>query len=411
MANPTPYTVQYSFSGFQANNPTSPLPAPKVDNELANIAVSNASIISAIEDVRRSDGALKNGVVTFDALTPGLQFTIDPTNGEAVAAAIVVAQASAAAAAVSDTSAGTSATAAATSATAAAASAATVDLTNYLAKANNLAGIGSPDTARANLDAAKVDGSDMIGRLATVTLLNVSDWNSVVTSGWFAGGAATPNAPDTLSTWLAQVIAFSANSVTQIAYCISNAGISTSDVTIYRRHSYDNAGVRTWQPWESASPVPVGSTIWVNGTTAPAGFLKENGALLSRTDFPALYAFASASGNIVSDATWLAGSTGAFSTGDSSTTFRIPDSRGEFIRSWDDSRGADPGRSIGVWQPDALKDHTHTVPASSNGVTYAPNAGSSTGFSSTPQSSGGSSLGSFAETRPRNVAKLACIKF
>jgi hypothetical protein len=36
MPYPTPYTVSYSFSGFQASNPTTPLPLPALDNELAN---------------------------------------------------------------------------------------------------------------------------------------------------------------------------------------------------------------------------------------------------------------------------------------------------------------------------------------------------------------------------------------
>jgi hypothetical protein len=40
MSNPQPYVVTYSFSGFQASNPTTPLPAPQVDNELANAAAA-----------------------------------------------------------------------------------------------------------------------------------------------------------------------------------------------------------------------------------------------------------------------------------------------------------------------------------------------------------------------------------
>jgi len=78
-----------------------------------------------------------------------------------------------------------------------------------------------------------------------------------------------------------------------------------------------------------------------------------------------------ASGNIVSDASWLAGSSGAFSTGDLSTTFRLPDARGEFIRGYDDGRGVDSGRVIGARQADSLKDHTHSY--------TAPNANTTTG--------------------------------
>jgi phage-related tail fiber protein len=196
--------------------------------------------------------------------------------------------------------------------------------------------------------------------------------------------------------------------VTQIAYPFVNASSGNAAVTPYRRHSHDVAGTRTWNQWESMGPVQVGSTVWVNSTSAPPGFVKENGALLSRATYPALYAYAAASGNIVSEASWAGGNSGAFSTGDLSTTFRIPDSRGEFIRGYDDSRGIDTGRVLGARQLDELKAHIHGngggffITSSGGGVF---NAGASGGQQSTTSSAGGS------ETRPRNIAKLACIKY
>jgi hypothetical protein len=93
--------------------------------------------------------------------------------------------------------------------------------------------------------------------------------------------------------------------------------------------------------------LPIGSTVWVNALAAPAGFMKENDALISRASFPRLWAFADASSNIVSEASWLAGFSGAFSTGDLTTTFRIAEARGEFVRGFDDSRGVDASRSPG----------------------------------------------------------------
>lgn len=69
MADPSKYNPEYSFSGYQASNPSRPLPAPSLDNELANIAASVDEAVEAIKDVRRSDGALKNGVVTPDSLS------------------------------------------------------------------------------------------------------------------------------------------------------------------------------------------------------------------------------------------------------------------------------------------------------------------------------------------------------
>lgn len=68
MAAPTPYTPTYSFAGFQALNPGQPLPAAPLDVQLANIEAAVASLISALADVRRADGRIENGSVTFDAL-------------------------------------------------------------------------------------------------------------------------------------------------------------------------------------------------------------------------------------------------------------------------------------------------------------------------------------------------------
>lgn len=113
MADPVGYNVSYSFGGFQANNPSTPLPAPKVDNELANIATSIGSLLSSVTDIRRSDGALQNGLVDYDALASEIRLLF---NNGAVDNATLLADAVA--------SASGSATSASTSADAAAASAA-----------------------------------------------------------------------------------------------------------------------------------------------------------------------------------------------------------------------------------------------------------------------------------------------
>ncbi|KVN83419.1 hypothetical protein [Burkholderia ubonensis] len=111
----------------------------------------------------------------------------------------------------------------------------------------------------------------------------------------------------------------------------------------------------------------VGSIVWEPRTSARAGYLKLNGALLSRAAFPALWAYAQGSGALVSDAAWNANSWGCFSTGDGSTTFRIPELRGEHLRSWDDGRGADSGRAIGTFQASQNIFHAHGASASAVG--------------------------------------------
>lgn len=139
--------------------------------------------------------------------------------------------------------------------------------------------------------------------------------------------------------------------------------------------------------WTSPAGVPAGAVAHFAMSTAPSGWLKANGALVSRTTYAALFA--------------AIGTT--FGAGDGATTFKLPDLRGEFLRGWDDGRGVDAGRVMGSWQADEFKSHSHTVAQGSTAGSVA-SFMDATGTTQT-QATGG------AETRPRNIAMLACIKF
>ena len=165
----------------------------------------------------------------------------------------------------------------------------------------------------------------------------------------------------------------------------------------------------------SAAPmIPVGSVAAFPFTTNPVGWLKLNGALLNRADYPELWSAAQSSGNIVTEAVWTATNTGSFSTGNLSTTFRIPDLRGEFVRGWDDSRGVDSGRGIGVYQVDAFKAHRHlllfkSLPGANTSVPIEPVL--TENYQAEGYSDSQVSLEGGTETRPRNASLLYCIKF
>ncbi|OUM01743.1 hypothetical protein A8M77_14370 [Variovorax sp. JS1663] len=111
---------------------------------------------------------------------------------------------------------------------------------------------------------------------------------------------------------------------------------------------------------------PIGAVCQMPIATAPTGFLKLNGALISRTTYAALFAFATSAG-LVSEAAWTAGSSGCFSVGDGSTTFRLPDLRGVFTRGLDESRGIDVSRVLGVFQDHANVTHNHGINDSGHG--------------------------------------------
>jgi phage-related tail fiber protein len=148
--------------------------------------------------------------------------------------------------------------------------------------------------------------------------------------------------------------------------------------------------------------------IWVAMSSAPTGFIKANGAAVSRTTYSALFA--------------AIGTT--FGSGDGSTTFNVPDLRGEFVRGWDDGRGVDSGRSFGSSQTDAITDHTHKVRSEGQSSDDGANLRNTDGDNNAPTRTGGfnnyvtgvdalisgSSTTVGTETRPRNVALLACIK-
>ncbi|HEY5793414.1 MAG TPA: hypothetical protein VIU82_00240, partial [Bosea sp. (in: a-proteobacteria)] len=72
MAQPTPYNRQFSFQDFQAAQPTTPLPGDEVDGELNAVKVTLDQTLINLAKIQRDDGALKNGIVTQDALSSSL---------------------------------------------------------------------------------------------------------------------------------------------------------------------------------------------------------------------------------------------------------------------------------------------------------------------------------------------------
>lgn len=132
--------------------------------------------------------------------------------------------------------------------------------------------------------------------------------------------------------------------------------------------------------------------------TVPTGWLKCNGAVKNRADFPALFAAIGTTYNLGTE------------TG---SQFRIPEMRGEFIRGWDDGRGADGGRALGSFQDWMIVQHQHAgVPllqgdtdrgtqSSNYSVDNNGNTGDIAGVS-------GARIG--AEVRPRNIATQWLIK-
>ena len=176
---------------------------------------------------------------------------------------------------------------------------------------------------------------------------------------------------------------------------------------------------------ELAAGVPVGTILTFGASTPPSGFLECNGSAISRSTYASLFSILSTT----------------HGAGDGSSTFNIPDLRGQFVRGWDNSAGVDASRVFGSTQTDQNKNHTHTTDSvtltggirkisegfgsggSATGVftKTADGTNTITGSSSTSPVGGVdfdgthshtiSSSGGGTEARPKNVALMYIIKF
>ncbi len=135
---------------------------------------------------------------------------------------------------------------------------------------------------------------------------------------------------------------------------VSLLQVARGDTLVLARNGNTN-----WYVTSFGMRLPAGMVSFFVGNTAPAGWLKMNGALLSRAAYPALWTFAQSTGGVVSEAEWAGGMWGRYSSGTDGTNFRLPDARGMFLRVFDDGRGVDAGRDWGRFQDQDNMAHTH----------------------------------------------------
>ena len=152
-----------------------------------------------------------------------------------------------------------------------------------------------------------------------------------------------------------------------------------------------------------------GAIVYFARSEPPPGFLKANGALVSRVTYSKLFE-----------------RIGTFyGAGDGATTFALPDLRGEFMRAWDDGRGIDFLRAFGSFQNGTLVAADDPQVDGIGGVHMTAGADPAS-FGADVLTSGATVFpkavpGQAAATstwsvihgtaRPRNIAMLACIKY
>jgi hypothetical protein len=160
-------------------------------------------------------------------------------------------------------------------------------------------------------------------------------------------------------------------------------------------------------------PVPPGIVLYHAGSAAPNGYLLCDGSLVGKNQYSALYLA-------------LGGENSPY--GQNSVSFNLPDLRGVFVRGLDVGRGIDTNRSRGSYQEQQLQTHRHVAPYSEafGGPFGRTASGGKQGSRSTDYdnyyyfTNDGSEFDSAllnapgavgSETRPKNVALIAIIKY
>jgi phage-related tail fiber protein len=189
----------------------------------------------------------------------------------------------------------------------------------------------------------------------------------------------------------------------------ANGTITFSGSTGTSGQVLTSAGSSATPTWATA--IPAGAVMTFAMNTAPTGWLKANGAAVSRTTYAALFAAINTT----------------FGAGDGSTTFNLPDLRGRFTRNWADGGSIDSGRAFGSTQTDAFQGHWHGIQTSPTVYQVGWDGGGGAGSGNLRADGGPSTPYPYAtymvsdgvngtprtasETRPTNLALLACIKF
>ena len=119
---------------------------------------------------------------------------------------------------------------------------------------------------------------------------------------------------------------------------------------------------------QTPDSVPTGCVFCRAVASVPAGYLECNGAAVSRTTYSALFAVIGTQ----------------YGSGNGSSTFNLPDLRGEFVRGFDNGRGVDSGRSMASFQDHDNRAHTHSYTNSGITVSGANHNHNIRGFSLQP---------------------------
>lgn len=252
-----------------------------------------------------------------------------------------------------------------------------------------------------------------------VPVTGVTSYGKVLTAGSTPGSISweypqippPPTPPTAASIGLGNV-----NNTSDIDKPISTATLNALNNKSPQGHTHTTGDIQG----VSAISVPPGAVMYFAMLPTPNGWLRANGAAVSRTTFANLFA---------AIGTW-------YGHGDGSTTFNLPDLRGEFIRGFDGGRNVDSGRVMGSTQSGTVVSMGDPSKSYMTSANFYNNADSNpttmrnllggelptsdlntslikvvSGWNNAVWIDPTSAYDAGMSTRPRNIALVACIKY
>lgn len=319
MSYPDPPSLSTSYTAKEQALGDGSFPGQELDTDLMELRDAYIALLNFVKGITRSDGKLANASVMPETLGPGITLNFEPPTAWATAVNYTVGQT------VFETDAFYICVAVHTSSVFANDLASgrwdlLVDFASVASDAANSAAAAAASEATAILKAAEAATSASAAAASATT--------------------ATTKASEA-STDAGTASAAAATATTKASEASTDAGTASAAATTATTKAAEAAASAA----SVGKTVPVGSVFFLAALTPPVGYLKANGAAVSRTTYAALFA--------------VIGTT--YGVGDGSTTFNLPDLRGEFLRGLDDGRGVDTGRALGSAQAQEIQTHAHDV--------------------------------------------------